>query len=192
MPPVRNTRAFQHKLLLAAVALGIYEIVVGSQRLQSPLTTLEPPDLLNKEDSRRKAFPNNVVESDDFSFGQRRVWLQPNAYKIFMRRDEGPWSDSVDTGNEPGAQLEAYRDFLLPPKMHTHSLFNLERVEDWVKHAPYLVFKALVYPNIDRRCKHNRHPPVFTLREATHYNTGLQHLPMQRHAIASPFDEDRL
>ncbi|KIJ22355.1 hypothetical protein M422DRAFT_277244 [Sphaerobolus stellatus SS14] len=45
MPPIRNTRAFQHKLLLAAVAF---------QRLQFPMITLEPPDPLNKEDSRRK------------------------------------------------------------------------------------------------------------------------------------------
>jgi hypothetical protein len=92
-------------------------------------------------------------------------------FKIFTQRDEGSWGDSVDIGNEPGAHLEAYRDFvgyycsllylrvsdvflLAPaPKMHTHSLFDLEHVEDWVKHASYLVFEALVYSTLNKRCK---------------------------------------
>ncbi|KIJ49025.1 hypothetical protein M422DRAFT_246806 [Sphaerobolus stellatus SS14] len=45
---------------------------------------------------RAWAFSNNVVDSGDFSFGQRRVWLQPDVFKIFLRRDEGSWGDSVD------------------------------------------------------------------------------------------------
>ncbi|KIJ50378.1 hypothetical protein M422DRAFT_245644 [Sphaerobolus stellatus SS14] len=59
-------------------------------------------------------------------------------------------SDAIDQfhgaiGDEPIHSLKAYHDFIIPAAMGSHPFFSLERVEKWVKPAPYATFKVHVY-----------------------------------------------
>ncbi|KIJ47381.1 hypothetical protein M422DRAFT_778075 [Sphaerobolus stellatus SS14] len=115
-------------------------------------------------------FPLEDVILNTFTFDKRRVWLQPDAYNLSLRRDEnGLGGSSVDIGDEPGARLEASRKFILPTSMHTDAFFSPEHVDVWVKDAPYFAFLTHVYPSFisthRKTCKTPIHSSSLVFKE---------------------------